>query len=164
MNLLTLKRYQDEWRNWHPQGPNTAPVSLYVALNTALDRIIKEGLKERIGRHKKVTTALREAVQEIGFELFVEDSVASKTVTSIKLPQGLDGEELRKIIADDFNILLGGGLGETKNSVIRIGHMGMTASSEFILPTLNAIELASSRLGFKVKEGKAQEKFKKVMG
>ncbi|GAI80886.1 unnamed protein product [marine sediment metagenome] len=63
----------------------------------------------------------------------MEDRFASKTVTTVKLPPTVNGEKLRKIMADDFNILLSGGLGETKNSVIRIGHMGMTAQSKYLI-------------------------------
>ena len=163
LNLLNLKKYQEQWRNWHPEGPNSAAVSLYLALNAALDRIIREGLEKRIKRHKKVAKALRYAVKEIGLEPFVEDRFASKTVTAVKLPPAVDGEKLRKIIADDFDILLSGGLGETKNSVIRIGHMGMTAQSKYILPTLKAIELTLSELGFAVEEGRAQETFKRIL-
>ncbi len=163
LNLLNLKKYQEQWQNWHPQGPNTAPVSLYLALDAALDRIIREGLEERIKRHEKIAKALRCALRKIGLELFVEDRFASKTVTAVKLPPTVNGEQLRKVIADDFNILLSGGLGETKDSVVRIGHMGMTAQSKYILPTLKALERTLSKLGFTVKEGRAQKTFKRII-
>ncbi len=163
LNLLNLKKYQEQWQNWHPQGPNTAPVSLYLALDAALDRIIREGLEERIKRHEKIAQALRYALEEIGLELFVEDCFASETVTAVKLPPTVNGEQLRKVIADDFNILLSGGLGETKDSVVRIGHMGMTAQSKYLLPTLKAIELTLSRLGFAVEKDKAQKTFKRII-
>ena len=163
LNLLNLKRYQDQWRNWHPQGPNSAPVSLYMALDAALDDVISEGMETRIKRHEKVTRALRCALKEVGLEALVEDRFASKTVTAVKLPSGVDGEELRKMVADDFDILLTGGVGETKNSIIRIGHMGMTAQSKYLLPTLKAIELTLSKLGFAIEKNKAQEVFKTIM-
>ena len=93
----------------------------------------------------------------------VKDCFASKTVTTVKLPPTVNGEQLRKMIADDFDILLSGGLGETKDSVIRIGHMGTTAQSKYILPTLKALERTLSELGFSVEEGRAQKTFKRII-
>ena len=132
-------------------------------MDAALDGIIREGLEERIKRHEKIVKALRCALRKIGLELFVEDRFASKTVTAVKLPPAVNGEQLRKVIADDFNILLSGGLGETKDSVVRIGHMGMTAQSKYILPTLKALERTLSELGFSVEEGRAQKTFKGML-
>jgi len=40
------------------------------------------------------------------------------------MPDGTDGDVLRKIILERFDMSLGGGLGKLKGRVFRIGHLG----------------------------------------
>lgn len=163
LNLLTLKRYQQEWLNWHPQGPNTAPVSLYLALNQSLDEILEEGLENRFKRHEKVMRAFRKAMRAMGLELFVEDKYASKTLTAVCLPQGIDGKILRKIIEEEYNILIAGGLGKTADTVVRIGHLAHTATREYLVPTINALEDGINRLGGRIEKGIGKKIFLEVL-
>ena len=160
LNANVLKEYQEKWRTWHPQGPNTAPVSLYRALNQALDEILEEGLPARFARHILARDALREAVRTMGLTLFVSDEWASKTLTSICLPKGINGEELRNNILQKHSILLGGGLGRTANTVVRVGHLSMTASSKYLVPTIRALETELALLGEPVHQGAAVKTFK----
>jgi alanine-glyoxylate transaminase/serine-glyoxylate transaminase/serine-pyruvate transaminase len=163
LNLLTLRRYRREWIKWHPQGPNTAPVSLYMALDAALDRILAEGLEKRFARHARAAKAVRSAVRAVGIKPFVADACASKTLTALKMPKGIDGVELRKRMAADHQILLAGGVGGDE-SIVRISHMGLTASAEFQVPTMAALERCLALQGMKVKPGQAVRKFEEVFG
>jgi aspartate aminotransferase-like enzyme len=162
LNLKVLKNYRDKWTQWHPQGPNTAPVSLYLGLNQALDEILAEGLEARFERHISARDALRAAMRAMGLKLFVDDEFASKTLTAVCLPEGIDGGELRGNILKNHNILLAGGLGDTANTVIRIGHLSLTASSEYLEPTIAAIETELSAMGAKIVADKAMAEFRKV--
>lgn len=153
LNLLNIKKYQEQWINWHPQGPNTAPVSLYFALNQSLDEILSEGLESRFKRHEKVTYAFRKAMKAMGLTLFVEDKYASKTLTAVCLPDGIDGSKLRKIIEDEHDILIAGGIDKMANSIVRIGHLGHTATKEYFVPTITAIEEAINKLGGHIEKG-----------
>ncbi|HAH87195.1 MAG TPA: hypothetical protein DCL60_07470, partial [Armatimonadetes bacterium] len=164
LNLSILKKYQQQWANWHPQGPNTSPVSLYLALSQALDEILKEGLKARFERHIRARDAFRAAVKTMGLTPFVRDEWASKTLTAVCLPEGINGEELRNNIEKKHDILLAGGLGATANTVVRVGHLSLTASSEYLLPTLKALESKLLALGAKVNTGVAAAKFTEVFG
>lgn len=162
LNLNVLKSYRDRWLKWHPQGPNTAPVSLYLGLNQALDEILEEGLDKRFERHIKARDAFRAAMRAMGLKLFVDDKFASKTLTAVCLPAGIDGTELRGSIQKKHSILLAGGLGDTANTVIRIGHLSRTASEEYLIPTIEAIETELAAMGSKIVKGKASEEFRKV--
>ena len=164
LNLNVLKSYRDKWLNWHPQGPNTAPVSIYLGLNQALDEILDEGLEERFARHIKARDAFRAAMRAMGLKLFADDEFASKTLTAVCLPAGIDGAELRGNIQKKHSILLAGGLGATVNTVIRIGHLSRTASAEHLVPTIKAIETELVALGAKIVTGKAVKEFKRVFG
>ena len=160
LNLNILKKYQEMWLGWHPQGPRSAAVSLYRALNQALDEIFQEGLEQRFARHRRARNAFRAAMRAMGFRLFVEDDCASKTLTAVCLPAGIDGGELRQRLEDEHDIVVAGGLGATANTVIRVGHMSRTASPEFLLPTIEAIEAELPNLSAKIEARAGSRAFK----
>ena len=162
LNLKVLKSYRAKWLKWHPQGPNTAPVSLYLGLDQALNEILAEGLAKRFKRHIKARDAFRAAMRAMGLKLFVDDEFASKTLTAVCLPAGIDGAELRGNIQKKHNILIAGGLGDTANTVIRIGHLSRTASEGHLVPTIEAIEKELAALGAGIIRRKAAQEFKKV--
>ena len=71
----------------------------------------------------------------------------------MEVPQGAE-DKIRHMMQDEFNLLIGGSLpGWGEGKTIRIAHMGMTASPEYIVPTLFSLERVLSKLGFKVKAG-----------
>ena len=162
LNLNILSRYRDEWADWHPEGPNSASVPLYLALDQALDEILDEGLPKRFARHTRVRDAFRAAMRAMGLELFVEDDVASRTLTAVCLPEGIDGAALRGNMQTKHRILIAGGLGTTKNTMVRVGHMAWTASAEHLIPTIEAIETELRALGADVDTGKAVETFRRT--
>ena len=59
LNLNNIDRYKKNWSAWHPHGPTTAPVSIYLAFDKALELILKEGLKKRVKRHLQIKNFLR---------------------------------------------------------------------------------------------------------
>ncbi len=160
LNLGILKDYGDKWQNWHPQGPNTAPVSLYEGLDQALDEIRDEGLEARFARHRRARDAFRAAMVSMGLELYVRDDIASKTLTAVKLPAGINGSTLRKRILERHDILLAGGLGETADTILRVSHMARTASAEHLIPTIEALETQLTELGHHVPRGSGARAFK----
>jgi aspartate aminotransferase-like enzyme len=58
-------------------------------------------------------------------------------------------------------ILVSGGLGQAANTIIRVGHLGHTAATEFLVPTIQAMEDELAALGAPVTKGVASEVFKK---
>ncbi len=159
LNLNVLKKYQEMWLDWHPQGPVSAAVSLYMALNQSLDEIFEEGLEQRVARHTRARNAFRDGIRATGLHPFVEDHCASCTVTAVRIPEGVDGADLRKRLEDEHDILVGGGLGEAANTVIRVGHMSRTASPECLVPTIEAIERELGFLGTKIEAGLGAQGF-----
>ena len=161
LSLDVMKRYREKWMEWHPQGPNTASVPLYQALNQALDEILAEGLSTRFARHVRARDAFRAAMRAMGLDLFAEDAVASKTLTAICVPAGINGPKLRSNILARHGILVAGGIGQTADSVVRVGHLGHTAAAEYLVPTIDAIEQELTALGANVTKGVAAKAFKK---
>ncbi|MCX6991729.1 MAG: alanine--glyoxylate aminotransferase family protein [Kiritimatiellaeota bacterium] len=161
LSLDVMHRYRDMWMDWHPQGPNTASVPLYQSLNQALDEILAEGLPARFARHVRARDAFRAAMRAMGLQLFAADAVASKTLTAVCLPAGIDGVKLRNAILVRHDILLAGGLGPTANTVIRVGHLGHTAAMDYLVPTIQAIEHELIAMGAVVTQGVAAKVFEK---
>jgi aspartate aminotransferase-like enzyme len=150
---------------WRRQ-PITMPVHLVYALKEAASIIIEEGLEKRFNRHKVASIALREAIRAIGLKIVADEDVASYTVTGIFMPNGLSESQVRRYMLENYGVMLAGGLGQLSGKIIRIGHMAMTASPEYIIPTIAALEDALSRTRYKFRRGvgleKAEEMFEKL--
>ena len=116
--------------------------------------ILEEGIENRFKRHHVAAEAIRKAAQSLGFELFPEKEIVSDTVTAIRIPDGIDCRKVLDIMKEEYGVIISGGLERLSTSIWRIGHMGMTASPDFILPTLNAFEKALKEVGYPVELGK----------
>jgi aspartate aminotransferase-like enzyme len=126
--------------------PFTPAVSLIYGLKAALEEIKKEGLENRIKRHRTLAKATRSAAKAMNLELFADEAHASNTVTAIKIPKGLTDTDIRGRLRDEFGILLAGGQEAVKGKIFRIGHMGNVDLVE-LLGVSGALELVLSRAG-----------------
>ncbi len=106
------------------QTPATPAVSTIFGLDASLQLMKKEGREKIFKRHLDLMKYTREKIRKINLELFVQDRDASPTVTSIKIPAGIDGHAWLAKMRDKYNVVLAGGMGETKGKIIRIAHMG----------------------------------------
>ena len=50
--------------------------------------------------------------------------IASATVTAIRVPEGVDGQDLVARVRTGFGVILGGGQQELTGKIFRVGHMG----------------------------------------
>jgi aspartate aminotransferase-like enzyme len=145
-NLLIWKDYYDNL--WFPY---TMPISDIYGLGAAIDNMFEDGLDNIINRHKRIGSAVREAVLRAGIKLYIEEGYAN-TVTAIELPKDIEDKAFRKYIRDNFNLLIGGSIGELNGKVIRIGHMGENAVADKVSYVLMAIGEAFKEFGFECKE------------
>jgi alanine-glyoxylate transaminase / serine-glyoxylate transaminase / serine-pyruvate transaminase len=65
----------------------------------------------------------------------------SDSVTAVLMPEGCNGDALRKTVRERFNVSLGGGLGKFGGKIFRIGHLG-DLNEPMLLGALSAIEMA----------------------
>ena len=142
---LNLKKY----KNNKYKAPYTQPVSMTYGLKEALDIIDEYGFENWIKKHEKLAKATRDAAKSIGLTLFPKDeNTCSNTVTSIKVPEGIDGQELVKVMREKHGIIIAGGQDHLKGKIIRIGHMGSVSEKEIIL-TMACLQMALKELGYK---------------
>lgn len=160
------------WRDFLERRENMPPYTLSMNMMRALDESLSEILKsdEEVvySRHKDIREASWSAAIALGLEPFpkkIEDSCPG--VTAILMPEGISSLEAMDWIYNNYGIMLGVGLGNLKERILRIGHMGYTASIDYIILAYTAIG------NFLISKGKATKSdlaealeniFKKVNG
>jgi (S)-ureidoglycine-glyoxylate aminotransferase len=122
-------------------------------MSVATRLILEEGLPHRFERHAVAAKALRAGVSAMGLEMFADATIHSNTVSCIKTPKGVEPSAVVARMRDQYGILIGTGLDRIRTSTLRIGTMGMTASPQYVMPTLSALELALRDLGAKSEPG-----------
>jgi len=147
-DLKAYKKSLDEER----ETPYTSAVNLLLGLQESLRMIREEGLERILRRHAVLASATRAGVEAIGLELFAE--APCNVVTAIKVPEGVDGGRLVRMMSDDYGVGIAGGQREYKGKIFRIAHLGYMDRFDVIIG-LSALEIALNKLGYKLEVGKA---------
>ena len=135
-----------------PDSPFTPAVGLVKALDVALGLIEQEGLEAVYDRHRLLGRAAREAVRALDLELFGPDDENANVVTAIKLPDGIDGAKVPKLMRDRYGITIAGGQGRLKGRIARVAHCGYFGAFDIVL-TVAAFEMTLRELGHEVELG-----------
>jgi len=138
LDLNMLEQYWGEERVYH----HTAPVSMNYALREALLLIHEEGLKGRWDRHLRNHQALVRGVEAMGLEMAVEPEYRLPSLNTVRIPEGVDDVQARRFLLDVFSMEIGGGLGDFKGKVWRVGLMGHSCTLKNVVFFLNALEAA----------------------
>ena len=136
--------------------PYTPGTNLLYGLDAAVKMLLEEGLEEVFARHDRHAEATRRAVRAWGLELQCADSRHySSSLTAVRMPEGHSADALRAIILEKYNMSLGNGLGQLKDRVFRIGHLGDFSDLQLI-GTLGGIEMGLRVAGVPHQRGGAQ--------
>ena len=127
--------------------PFTPAISLVIALAEALKIIRQDTLENIFIRHTKMAEATRAAMQALGLALFAPDA-ASDVVTAVKVPAGIDGEKLVKVMRDTYGVTIAGGQSEMKGKIFRIAHMGYIGEFDIIVG-ISCLEKVLKQMGYK---------------
>ncbi len=157
-----LKRYEKALtKEKMPDTPWTSAVSLITQQAVAL-RMIKEETNEKIWeRHAKLSKAVREGIKALGLELFAKENPAV-VLTTVTVPQGVDGKALVKKIRDDYGISMVGGQAKLEGLIFRIGTLGYTDRFDPIMG-IAAVEMALKELGGNIEIGKGVKRTMEVL-
>ncbi len=121
-----------------PVTPFTPAIPLVYGLDAALGLLLEEGLDEAFARHVRLGRAARAGVKAMGLELFSPDEDRSAIVTAIRMPEGTNGADVIKTVAERHGITLEGGRGPLAGKIVRIGHVGYI-SIEDVVAGLRAV-------------------------
>jgi aspartate aminotransferase-like enzyme len=134
------------------QTPWTPPVSVVFGLDAALadfERLGAEAVRER---HARYSQAIRAAAEALGLPVFSQAGAHSPTVVAIRLPEGIDGDAIRKSLRESRGVVIGGGQMSLKGKIIRIGTMGDLTQTD-VLGAIGALEIALLEAGAPIHVG-----------
>ena len=146
---LDLLAHRDSHANG--QTPWTPAIAVVYQVDEGLRLMAAEGKDNVFARHEACAAAARAGLTALGFQLFADPAVASRTVTAAHVPDGLDwksfnGEVKRR------GVVLAGGQGKLTGKIFRLGHLGSVTLEE-ILGALSTLEMASIVTGRAVVPG-----------
>lgn len=134
MSLLT--KYWGQDRVYH----HTAPINMNYGLREALRLVAEEGLEQRWQRHQKNAELLWSGLADLKLECHVPQEIRLPTLTTVRIPEGVNGKAISTKLLKEYNIEIAGGLGELGGKVWRIGLMGYNSRPENVLLLLTALE------------------------
>ncbi|MCW5317718.1 aminotransferase class V-fold PLP-dependent enzyme [Nostoc sp. KVJ3] len=135
LDMLLLGKYWGAERIYH----HTAPINLYYALREALRLLAEEGLANSWQRHQKNVEYLWQGLENLGLSMHVEQEYRLPTLTTVRIPTGVDGKAIARQLLNEYNIEIGGGLGELAGKVWRVGLMGFNSRKESVDQLLAAL-------------------------
>jgi aspartate aminotransferase-like enzyme len=145
-----------------PQTPWTPGISTVVAMNKALDMLFEEGMDNAFVRHRVLAQASWAGAEALGMELLVADpQKRGFSTTAVKVPEGIDGKELTKIMREKYGVTIAGGQGKLAGKIIRIGHIGYVEMFDLIA-AFSALEMALNKLGYQFRAGSGIAAVQKV--
>ena len=151
-NYFDIAMIQDYW------GPrrlnhHTEATSMIYALREGLRLVLEEGLEQRFARHSYHEAALIKGLEAMGLTIYGDPACKLTPVTCIAIPNGIDGENVRKLMLEQFGVEIASSFGPLQGKIWRIGTMGYSCRKENILKVLQALEAALIRNGFEVNRG-----------
>ena len=125
------------WRDTADGFPYTHLDANVAALNTAVSRLVDEGMDSVYNRHEQVAEHCRQRGAELGLDIYPDESRSSPTVTAFYIPG--EAETIQQRVEEYHDIVLATSLGEYADDILRVGHMGYNAEIEKIDQVMDAI-------------------------
>ena len=147
-----LPRFYFDWEptrknleKW--QHPSTPPVSVFYALDVALEMMLAEGREAIFERHQNIGDYVRWRAKEIGLQLLADEAHASNTVTAIRMPEGFDTKALLKKLREEDKVVFAGGQEHLEGKIIRVGHLGYFQEVDLV-EAMDKLEMRLREMGF----------------
>lgn len=153
-NYFDLAMIMDYWSDKALNHHTEATSMLYAARECARI-LLQEGLSESFHRHQRASASLVAGLQAMGLKLFGDQKHKMPNVTGVHIPEGVDGEKVRRALLEQFNIEIGTSFGPLHGRVWRIGTMGVNACEDAVRATLAALEAVLLHQRFKLPRGAA---------
>jgi len=144
-----VQKYWDADRFYH----HTAPITMVYAIREGLRLLHEEGLPARWTRHMVHHRALKAGLTAMGLDYSAQEGNQLPQLNAVRIPAGIDDLTVRKKLLTEFGIEFGGGLGDFKGKVWRIGLMGFNSRANCVYQALGALEQCLLSVGAKVTSG-----------
>jgi alanine-glyoxylate transaminase/serine-glyoxylate transaminase/serine-pyruvate transaminase len=151
LDLDNLRDYAREER-----AVQTIPAPLVYAFTEMLQLAYEQDMRYRISRHVNRRDALVAGLEALNLELYAKPGYRLPTVTTVKVPAGIDQDRVREQLLNPYRIDIGGGLGELRGQLWRIGIMSHSAQPTYLLSFLTLLEVILEKEGYSIpKRGSA---------
>src|SRR5256885_17017636 len=94
------------------------------ALREALRLVHEEGLEARFARHRANAEMFWQGLEAIDLTPHVPQKHRLPSLTSVRIPEGVDEMAIRERLLTEYNIEIGGGLGAVQGKVWAVGFIG----------------------------------------
>jgi (S)-ureidoglycine-glyoxylate aminotransferase len=153
-NYLDLAMIMDYWSD-RALNHHTEATSMLYAARECARILLQEGLASAFARHALASRAITSGLAAMGLRLFGDLGHKMPSVTGVHIPEGVDGDKVRRALLTHFNIEIGTSFGPLRGRIWRIGTMGYNAREDAVLHTLGALEAVLSQEKHKVRRGAA---------
>jgi (S)-ureidoglycine-glyoxylate aminotransferase len=153
-NYFDLAMIMDYWSDKALNHHTEATTMLYAAHECARI-LLEEGLQKSFARHARASQALGAGLSAMGLKLYGDQAHKMANVTGVHIPQGVDGEAVRRALLEQHHIEIGTSFGPLRGRIWRIGTMGYNARADAVEQTLRALETVLSQQKHKVPRGAA---------
>jgi len=136
LDMTMVRAYWGEDRTYH----HTAPVNALYGFHEGLSLILEEGLEARWARHKANHELLVAGLAEMGLAMLPAPEYRLWSLNAVCIPDGVNDVAVRKRLLNEYNIEIGGGLGELKGKIWRIGLMGHSSTPNNVITLLGALK------------------------
>jgi alanine-glyoxylate transaminase/serine-glyoxylate transaminase/serine-pyruvate transaminase len=136
LDVSLLNQYWGSDRVYH----HTAPVNMNFGMREALRLLAEEGLEQAWARHRTNAEALWAGLESQGLVMHAPEHLRLPTLTTVRIPDGVDGKAFTQHLLNEHGIEVGGGLGTLAGKIWRIGLMGYNSKPENVNRLLNLFE------------------------
>jgi (S)-ureidoglycine-glyoxylate aminotransferase len=138
-NYFDLAMIMDYWSDKALNHHTEATTMLYAARECARI-LLREGLPQAFARHAAASRELRAGLEALGLKLYGDAAHRMANITGVWIPEGVNGERVRKRLLEEHNIEIGTSFGPLHGRIWRIGTMGANATSAAVRRTLGALD------------------------
>jgi 2-aminoethylphosphonate-pyruvate transaminase len=127
-NAQPRTRYLDLYRHYeyeelYSQTPNTPAVSLFFALEAALDELLRDTLQKRMEHYAHLSSLVRKRLKQLGLSFVIDESLMSRVLTTVSYPDGIDVEAFHEWIKK-HNFVIYRGKGPYLGKAFQIANIG----------------------------------------
>lgn len=154
-----IPSYYLNLKNWklHMENPKTyiatPAIQIMIALKTAIELIMEEGLENRWNRHKRIAKSIQSGIESLNLDFIAEENYRAYTVTGFYVPEG-QSLDIQSRLKSEYNIEVANGFGKTKHNALRVGHMANIGDFE-VIKFLTGLESILHDYDEKIKLGTA---------
>lgn len=136
LDMSLLSKYWGSERTYH----HTAPINMNYALREALRLVAEEGLEARWARHQATAELFWNGLAAMGLECHVPYEHRLPSLTTVRVPNGVDAKAVAGRLLREYNIEIAGGFGPLAGQIWRVGLMGFNSRPENVMLLLAALQ------------------------